>query len=386
MVTKNQKILAFHSSSELYGADRIFTQTVKFLAESGLSIEAYLPSRGPLLTHIEQDQNIQAQAIEGLPIAVRSAFGFRSLIRFFQNCIKTYLFLRARRNSVDCLYINTSSLFALTVLGRLSGYKKIILHSHEIISHHGFIPRLMNIITLACSSKTICVSDAVKRDLENSIPGIFKRKIRKIAVIHNGVPCPRYSKNPDVKVSRTSHRTRFLLVGRIMPEKGQWFVLEALALLRENTLKNLTFTFIGGGAPNREHLVDELKSKIKEMGLSEIIEITPFTSNLSEVYPNFDVCVIPSMMPDPFPTTVLEAMSHKKPVITTNHGGAAEIVQDGFSGILITPGDSAKLAHAIETYVFNPELVNTHGENGYNFFKDNLTLQHFKKRFLDAFS
>lgn len=382
-MTTKQKAYAFHSSSELYGADRIFAQTIKFLAEAGVSIEAYLPREGPLLSHIEQDQNIQAQAIEILPIAVRSAFGFRNLTKFFLNCIKTYLFIRSKRNSADCLYINTMSLFALTFIGRLAGYKKIILHSHEIISHHGILPRIMSIVTLAFSSKVICVSDAVKRDLEDSMGGLFKEKI---IVAHNGVSHPRYSINSDEIASRTSGRTRFLLAGRIMPEKGQWFVLEALSLLRENTLKHLTFTFIGGAAPGREHLVDDLKSKITEMGLSEIVEITPFTSNLSEVYPNFDICVIPSMMPDPFPTTVLEAMSHSKPVITTNHGGAAEIIQDDFSGILITPGDSAQLAHAIETYLLNPELMNIHGQNGYNFFSNNLTLQHFKKRFLNAFS
>lgn len=382
-MTKKQKALAFHSSSELYGADRIFAQTINFLAEAGLSIEAYLPREGPLISYIEQNKNIRVQTIEKFPIAVRSAFGFRSLIKFFQNCIKTYSFLRSRRNDADYLYINTMSLFALTFLGRLAGYKKIILHSHEIISHHGFLPRLMSMITLAYSSKIICVSYAVKRDLENSMNGLFKQKI---AVVHNGVPYPRYSKTSDGIESRTTDRIRFLLVGRIMPEKGQWFVLEALSLLRENSLKDLTFTFIGGGAPGREHLVDELKSSIKEKGLSEIIEIAPFKSNLSEVYPQFDVCVIPSMMPDPFPTTVLEAMSYSRPVITTNHGGAAEIVQDGFSGKLITPGDSAKLAHAIETYLLNPELINIHGQNGYNFFSKNLTLQHFKERFLNAFS
>lgn len=379
-VSKSQKVLALHSSSELYGADRIFAQTLKFLTEGGFSIDAYLPREGPLLSHIKSHKKTKVQVWGHFPIAVRSAFGPRNLFSFLRKCISSYSFLLKRKKDFDHLYINTMSLFAFALLGKLAGYKNIIIHSHEIISHHGFLPRLMNIVALACSTKIICVSDAVKKDLIGSTRGRFKNKLM---VVHNGVADPG-SKGKPKKQSGDS-KIKFLLVGRIMPEKGQWFILESLPLLKKEILENLSFTFIGGSAPNREHLIDDLKSKILGNGLSDIIEIIEFTTDLNDIYPNFDVCVIPSIMPDPFPTTVLEAMSHGKPVIVTNHGGAAEIVENGVSGILVTPGDSTQLSGAIEMYVTAPELINTHGQNGYSFFKKNLTLNCFQERFLSAF-
>ena len=272
------------------------------------------------------------------------------------------------------------SLFAFAFLGKLAGYKNIVVHSHEIISHHGLLPRLMNIIALACSTKIFCVSEAVKKDLMRSTRGRFKNKL---TVVHNGVADPGSKAKPEKQPE--DNKINFLLVGRIMPEKGQWFVIDSLSLLSKGVLERVSFTFIGGTAPNREHLVDDLKSEIQRMGLSDTIEIVEFTKNLSDIYPSFDVCVIPSIMPDPFPTTVLEAMSHGKPVIVTNHGGAAEIVENDVSGILVTPGDGTQLSRAIEMYVTAPELINTHGQNGYNFFKNNLTLNCFQKRFLSAF-
>lgn len=379
-MSKSQKILALHSSSELYGADRIFAQTLKFLSENGFSIDAYLPREGPLLSHIEPHENINVQVWEHFPIAVRSAFGLRNLLSFLRSCVNSYSFLLQRKRDCGQLYINTMSLFAFALLGKLAGYKNIIVHSHEIISHHGLLPRLMNIIALACSTKIICVSEAVKKDLINSTRGLFKNKL---SVVHNGVADPGDKKGLE-KQSKDG-KTKFLLVGRIMPEKGQWFVVESLSLLSKKTLENLTVTFIGGSAPNREHLVEELKSNILKKGLSDTIKIIQFTNDLSDIYPDFDVCVIPSMMPDPFPTTVLEAMSHGKPVIVTNHGGAAEIVENGVSGILVAPGDSGQLSRAIEMYTAAPELTRAHGQSGYNFFKNNLTLNCFRRRFLDAF-
>jgi glycogen(starch) synthase len=59
------------------------------------------------------------------------------------------------------------------------------------------------------------------------------------------------------------------------------------------------------------------------------------------------LAVLPSVWPDPCPTTVLEAMASGSPVVSTAIGGILDMVVDEESGLLVTPGDSAQLARAM---------------------------------------
>jgi glycosyltransferase involved in cell wall biosynthesis len=57
--------------------------------------------------------------------------------------------------------------------------------------------------------------------------------------------------------------------------------------------------------------------------------------------------VLPSVVPDACPTTVLEAMAAGRPVITTSIGGIVDLIVDGESGLLVPPGNDRELAAAM---------------------------------------
>ena len=58
--------------------------------------------------------------------------------------------------------------------------------------------------------------------------------------------------------------------------------------------------------------------------------------------------VLPSKWPDPCPTTVLEAMALRAPLVTTHMGGIADMVRDGESALVVPPGDVAATASALD--------------------------------------
>lgn len=67
--------------------------------------------------------------------------------------------------------------------------------------------------------------------------------------------------------------------------------------------------------------------------------------------------VLPSRWPDPCPTTVLEAMALRAPLVTTSMGGIADMVSDGDSALVVPPGDVAATAHALARITTDRELA-----------------------------
>jgi glycosyltransferase involved in cell wall biosynthesis len=66
--------------------------------------------------------------------------------------------------------------------------------------------------------------------------------------------------------------------------------------------------------------------------------------------------VLPSVWPDPCPTTVLEAMALGTPLVTTPMGGIADMVTDGESALVVAPGDVDATEAALRRIVAEPGL------------------------------
>src|SRR5262249_10169806 len=67
---------------------------------------------------------------------------------------------------------------------------------------------------------------------------------------------------------------------------------------------------------------------------------------------------------DIFPTVILEAMASARPVISTRLAGIPELVLDGDTGILVSPGDSGALTEALQRLVYHRELRLRYGRAG----------------------
>lgn len=77
-----------------------------------------------------------------------------------------------------------------------------------------------------------------------------------------------------------------------------------------------------------------------------------------------DLCATPSMCFDSFPTVNLEAMALGKPVIATWYGGSSELVQEGVTGFIVNPADTAALAARIATLLTDPVRGAAMGQAG----------------------
>ncbi len=73
-----------------------------------------------------------------------------------------------------------------------------------------------------------------------------------------------------------------------------------------------------------------------------------------QLYDRMDICVVPSLWNEPFGLVALEAMAASKPLIVTNRGGLADIVQNNINGLKVTAGSVTELTAAIEYLANSP--------------------------------
>lgn len=162
-------------------------------------------------------------------------------------------------------------------------------------------------------------------------------------------------------------------------------MLEALNKIPEKILNNSRFVIVGGVLKGSEKYRTELIDQIETFNLQNNVIIKPFTKNISDEMSKADVCIVPSLMADPFPTTVLEAMSAGKPVIATANGGAKEAVIHGKTGFIVQRGDADALAKAITLLIKSPTKIKTMGMAGRIAFLKDFTLKAFEKRWFKIF-
>jgi glycosyltransferase involved in cell wall biosynthesis len=101
----------------------------------------------------------------------------------------------------------------------------------------------------------------------------------------------------------------------------------------------LYFIITGDAFPGYEYLVDEIQNFIKKNQLEDRIFYTGFENEMDKFYSSIDILILPSQLPDPLPTVVLEAMQYGIPVVATAQGGALEMIAENETGIFIPMND-----------------------------------------------
>lgn len=143
-----------------------------------------------------------------------------------------------------------------------------------------------------------------------------------------------------------------LLPARISRWKGQSLLIEALARLRRPDV----FAVMVGADQGRHSYVRELLDLATRLGVTSQIKLVGHCADMPAALMLADVVVAASTEPEAFGRSVIEAQAMERVVIAANHGGAAETVTHGETGILVPPGDVQALADALNaTFDASPE-------------------------------
>jgi glycosyltransferase involved in cell wall biosynthesis len=226
-------------------------------------------------------------------------------------------FPRARRLAAahDLVYLNG------TVSGRLLpglAGRRTILHVHDIVDH---VPRFWS------------RADAVLADsgaVAERLPGLHAHVVY----------CPVELEVADAPAPwAVDARPVVGFVGRVEPRKGPLDLVRAAPLIREQ-VPDVRIVLVG------DDPYDSAPDYAAQVRAAEGVEHIPWVPDGAAVMRHLDVLVAPSRQ-EPFGTVLAEAMAAGTPVVATRVGGLAEVVADGVTGRLVTPGDPAELAAAV---------------------------------------
>ncbi len=167
----------------------------------------------------------------------------------------------------------------------------------------------------------------------------------RVAVIPNGVDTKQFAPIVDV----TSIRRQLGIgptepvvgiVAALRPEKNHELYLDMAArVVRE--LPTSKFVVVGDG-PQRS----ALQARAKELKIQDNVLFVGSRSDVPELLAAIDVFALTSHI-EANPVSILEAMSTGKPIVATNVGSIHEVVAEGRTGHLVTPGDSYQFADRI---------------------------------------
>ena len=135
---------------------------------------------------------------------------------------------------------------------------------------------------------------------------------------------------------------RILNVGRAVPVKGQSLLIEAVAELKRQGVE-AELTVVGDGAQ-----AAELRATAARIGVADRVEFAGAVGQdeILAFYRRADVFAMPSFA-EGLPVVLMEAMATGMPVVSSRITGVPELVEDGVSGLLITPGRLDELVAAL---------------------------------------
>ncbi len=267
-----------------------------------------------------------------------------------------------------CYSLNFVFLFLILRLLRI----KVIYHYHgEIapVEELKFINRhfsKLRLITLF-ANEIICVSEANKRFLE-------ALNINKnIYVVYNGINADNF-KNRNFEgdfrkeMGFTNNELIVTSIGSLIPRKGMDVLIKAASFVIKE-LPQTRFIIIGGGEKGKYQKIAE------DLGVKEKVIFT----GLIKEYPynilkDTDLYVSASFA-ESFGLSIAEAQILGIPVVATKVGGVLEVVKDGETGILVSPGNSQLLAKTIIELLANQELRKKFSQAGKKWIEEKFDLE-----------
>lgn len=349
------RVLWVELISELGGAQHSLLETCAALPSVGVDVAVAVPY-GPLF------DRLTAAGLAVFPVAPERAkkrgwrlFTSPDQLRRAPNTV--FQIIRAVKPDI----IHANSLQALLASRHAFSPIPIIWHARDV--------RMPVLIARRASKDALRIlasSDAVYEYLVHILsPGILSR----VHVICDGIDPARFTPG-----DKSAARQRFGLpsggpvigmIAHVVPwKRHDDFILTAAEIRKVRP--DAHFVIVGRDLLNgHAGLVSKLKNQVAQAGLGEVLHWITTCDSSNEILPAFDLLLHPAQR-EPFGRVICEAMAASVPVIASESGGPASIIQHRVSGILVRDGDPQLMAEEALALLFSPGHAATLGAVGHD--------------------
>ncbi|MBW1816712.1 MAG: glycosyltransferase [Deltaproteobacteria bacterium] len=308
----------------------------------------------------------------GMPHNLRSSFMAKCQLPLFV----WRLFALGFREAGQCDVIHANWILS----GLVGVMLKMVLHRPLILTVHGSdvnaLPQsaLANILARATFKKFDKII-AVSRGLEKAMLELGVHR-KKIVFLPNGVDVESFTPS-----NQPASKNNILWIGRMTEEKGLAYMIEAMVEIVDKK-PDVKLILVGSGG-----LEGRLRRMTVRLGLGTHVSFEGKRPHYE--IPNYlrraRLLVLPSLS-EGLPVAMLEALSCGIPVVGSRIGGISEVIKDGETGFLVTPGAPEELSAAIIKLLSEEKLRVEFGGNGIDLMTEKYNLTTIARKTLATYS
>ncbi len=282
------------------------------------------------------------------------------IAKYILSSIKSSYFIGrlVRKYNISVIYCNGGRTYLNGTFISLLFSLKLFIHLHLFLEERQ--KRAVKIFGRLPGVKSIF---AVSKLLENQY--LEHPVYNKMCVISNWV-------SPELLTTKLTSRSdqictpiRFGIVGQISKVKGQWTVLQAL--LKLDTVLPISLSLYGEPLIHDNEHWQEIQTMIEELQQSGWqVDYRGFKSNKLDIYNELDALIIPSLVPESFGLTAIEAMAREVLVITNRSGALTEIIKNRENGFLYNAESGDELIEIIRMLLDGQVDIRLLREKGLN--------------------
>ena len=346
--TRQANILFLDQSGDKVGGGQvILLDIMEKLRASGLwNVFISVPNTGKYTDILEQ-RGFDYYCFPSWQPFSTGTMTFPEMFRMVMSSIRStfYLSRKVKEWGIDLIYCNGGRTFLNGAFLSLLFPMKIFFHLHLILENRqkpgvtmlGLLPSVKSII-------------AVSNTLENQYKGDAVYK--KITIVANWVS-PIFFEVPLIKrEAKFKAPLRIGVVGQISKGKGQWTILEGFD--HSPTVLPLQLFIYGDPLASEQEEWKKFNDKIEaltEKGWD--IHNVGFQLDTVKIYDHIDILIIPSIVPEAFGLTAIEAMAREVIVIANKSGALVEIIQDKKNGLLYEAKEYGELIELLKRFLDN---------------------------------
>lgn len=393
--TKN--ILYIHHSAAIGGASFSLLYLIQNLDRKKYYPIVVMIEDGPMVDFFDK-QGIETSFIKmnRIPHSTHVNMKFYSVfgvLSYFSKILFTFKKTKEliQHKNIKLVHLNEAGLISQAMAAKSLNIP-VVWHVRSIIANGylGIRKSFSKNVINKYADRVIAISHACADKL--------KRNPGKVEVIYNFVDLSRFEKDIDgtpfrEEIGLEKEDVAVGILGKTAQVKGHEEFVQA-ALFCKEKYPNIRFILVGGkpyGRQNPSTLKERIKQKLKrdlhvhlisyvQKHRLDNVVFLELCYDIPRIIAGLDIVVMPSYS-EPFGRPIIEAGGMAKPVIGSNCGGIAELIEDGRNGILVPPRNVQKLIEAILKLSGDKELRISMGLAGYRKVCNNFNLDLSKRVF-----